>query len=48
MAKKQNALDWYHENFCSKCDRPIENCKEGSGKEIACILAALLRDYIEV
>jgi len=43
MSKRMNALDWFHEKFCSQCDRPIDECKEGRGQEIACLLAHLLR-----
>jgi len=43
VTRKQNALDWYHEEHCSQCDRPTEECKEGRGQEIACILAAILK-----
>ena len=43
MARKQNALDWYHETVCSRCDLPNEKCAEGSTKEQSCILAYLIR-----
>jgi len=42
MAKRGNALDWFHESVCSQCDRRVEDCVEGSGREIACILAKIL------
>ena len=40
--KKQNPLDSYHEQVCENCDR-LESCDEGSGIEIACILASILK-----
>jgi hypothetical protein len=44
LTKKQNPLDWYHDNVCSSCDRPDKKCPEGSHQEIACILAAVLKE----
>jgi len=44
MTKRQNALDWYYEEHCSRCDIDIEECKPGSGREIACLLAAILHE----
>jgi len=46
MVKGMNALDWYHEEHCSHCDLPDDKCKAGSGREIACILAAILHELI--
>lgn len=44
MRKDMNALDWYHEEHCSQCDLPGDKCKQGSPREIACILAAILHE----
>ena len=43
MARKMNALDWFHEAYCSRCDVPNSECEKGSGPEIACILAHILK-----
>jgi len=44
MRKGMNALDWYHEEHCAHCDVPNHECKKGSNREIACILAAILHE----
>ena len=46
MRKGMNALDWYHEKYCSNCDVPGEKCPPGSAKELNCILAALLFETV--
>jgi len=43
MAKRQNNLDWFHDEYCSRCDMPGEACEAGSPREIACLLATLIR-----
>ncbi len=43
MSKKQNPLDRFHEEVCSRCDIPNDKCQAGSTKEQSCILAAILR-----
>jgi len=47
VRKGMNALDWYHEEHCSRCDVPGEACQAGTPQEIACILAAILHKLVE-
>ena len=48
MAKGANALDWYHEEHCKHCDVPGDKCEDGSLREIACVLAAILHELTTV
>ena len=41
--RKQNSLDWFHENYCQHCDRPRNTCTMHPMDEVACILAAILK-----
>jgi len=43
LARKRNPLDWYHETYCQDCDRPRTCCTLRPEEELACILAAILR-----
>jgi len=46
MAKGMNALDWYTDEHCSRCDVPGQECRPGSPRQIACLLAAILHEMI--
>ena len=41
--RKQNALDWFHDNYCQSCDIPTPHCEDGSLDQITCILATILK-----
>jgi len=43
MGKKTNALDWFTDEHCGCCDVPGEECSPGSPRQIACLLATLIR-----